>query len=249
MATAIPAHIKAVSLDFANTLYPLRASELELTIQSLHAFLEARMSRIIPYEALRSVYLDIRDRQFSENRSSLLENDFTDRIRQTIASAMMAVGETDPPDEELVAAAEYAYAASFVTTMRCRPDLAGIVERLAARFDGRVAVCSNFIRSDCIRRPLERDGIMPHLAGVVVSCEHGFIKPHSIVFEAVTRMLDVLPDAIVHVGDDWDADVIGAGRAGLSSIYTTEWRNEPDPFYGKEYWPLAEIRDIAELVD
>lgn len=249
MTLKLPDHIKAVSFDFANTLYPLQEADLEGTIVALHDFLERRLAHPIPYDAMRAVYLEVRAHQFASNRGSLRDNDFTERIRQVIASVQKGFGKHDgPPDEKLVADAEFAYAEGFVNAMRLPDGLVETIAEISKRFGGKVAVCSNFMRADCIRRPLERDGITPHLAGVVVSCELGFIKPHPIMFEAVTRILGVEPHEAVHVGDDWDADIVGAMRAGLSAIYTTQWRDEHDPFYGKEFTPLAEIGHIRELL-
>ena len=53
---------------------------------------------------------------------------------------------------------------------------------------------------------------------------------------------------MVHVGDDWDADIVGAHRAGMQAVYTRQWRDEPDRRYGaKGVVPLAEIDDLRDL--
>ncbi|MDR3707987.1 MAG: HAD family hydrolase [Capsulimonadaceae bacterium] len=241
--TAFPASIRAVSLDFANTLYPLRSGELEVTIRRLHAFLTQRLNRDIEYTSMREVYLDIRQRQFTENRPTLRENDFTARIAHVVASVTGA-----DPDPAVVADGERAYASGFIDTMIAPPGLASTIAALSKQFDGKVAVCSNFIRAEAIREPLRRDGITPYLAGVVVSCEVGYVKPHAKVFAEVVKLLGVAPEEIVHVGDDWDADIIGATRAGLNAIYTHQWRDEADPAYGVGATALAEIDSLDQLL-
>jgi putative hydrolase of the HAD superfamily len=241
----IPATIRAVSFDFANTLYPLRSGELEQTIESLHAFLESAVGYPVDYDDLRGVYLAVRERQFTENRPTLRENDFTERIAHTVSAALGGA----PPPPDLVAAAEDAYSQGFQRTMTMPYGLCDTIAAISERFKGRVAVCSNFIRADAIRGPLERDGIMPFLKGVVVSCEVGFIKPHPAVFRELLRTLDVPADQIVHVGDDWDADVLGATRCGMSAIYTTEWRDEIDSPYGTEARTIAEIERLADILE
>jgi len=240
----LPANIRAVSLDFANTLYPLRIGELETTIERLHAFLQDRLGCKIEYAAFRQTYLDFRDRQFAQNRPTLRENDFTLRIAHVVS---MALGGAPAP-ADIVAAAANAYAFGFIDTMTPPAGLRRIMEALSIRFNGNVAVCSNFMRADAIRVPLERDGISEHLAGIVVSCEIGFIKPHRLVFDAVARVLQASPCEIVHVGDDWEADMIGATRCGMSAIYTHQWRDEPDSAYGVDATPLAEIDTLERLL-
>lgn len=240
----LPAAIRGLSLDFANTLYPLRPKELDVTIQRLHAYLQERLNHRIDYSSMREVYLEIRARQFTQNRPTLRENDFTERIAHVVSSAMD--GAPAPPD--IVAGAQDAYASGFIDTMIAPDGLCETVEALSRRFDGRVVVCSNFIRADAIREPLARDGITRHLRGVVVSCEIGFIKPHRLMFEAAARILDLKPQEIVHVGDDWDADIIGASRTGMSTIYTRQWRDEIDEAYGHETKPVAEVASLAQVI-
>jgi FMN phosphatase YigB (HAD superfamily) len=52
------------------------------------------------------------------------------------------------------------------------------------------------------------------------------IKPHRAIFDAArTALGEPLPRAILHVGDDWAADVIGAADAG----WRTAWIRERPP--------------------
>ena len=241
----LPDHIRGISLDFANTLYPLRSGELEQTIERLHGFMEEALQFPVDYDDLHGVYMAVRERQFTENRPTLRDNDFTERIGAVVAAA---TGDAKP-DANLVKRAEDAYVDGFVDAMVAPPGLRDIVCDLAARFRGKVAVCSNFIRVDAIHRPLERDGILSHLAGVVVSCETGFIKPHPAVFKRVVDVLKLPPGDILHVGDDWDADVLGASRYGLECVYTRQWRDEIDPSYGTETSGIVEIDTLADLLN
>jgi len=239
----LPPTIRAVSLDFANTLYPLRPRELDVTIMRLHQYLQSHLDSRLDYACFRKTYLDVREGQFSKNRATLRENDFTERIRHVVAAVM-----GEPAPARIVAAAEDAYVSGFIDTMEPPQGMRSIIQELSRRFEGRVAVCSNFLRADAIRIPLDRDGISGELSGIVVSCEIGFIKPHPLVFEAVTRVLDVEPSEIVHIGDDWEADIIGGTRAGMRTIYTRQWRNEPDAAYGIEATPLCQIDLLEELL-
>jgi putative hydrolase of the HAD superfamily len=154
----------------------------------------------------------------------------------------------ESPSDDFVRAGQDAYAIAFANAMVAPSGLSEIVKAISERFHGNVAVCSNFIRADSIRIPLERDGIAPYLKGAVVSCEIGFIKPHPLIFQATINLLQESPEKIVHVGDDWDADVIGASRSGLKSVYTTQWRDENDPWYGKISCPIAEISELTRFI-
>jgi putative hydrolase of the HAD superfamily len=76
---------------------------------------------------------------------------------------------------------------------------------------------------------------------VVVSQRVGVIKPHPAIFGVAERELGVPGGAIVHVGDDWMADVVGAKRAGWRACYL---RNQPQD------WPrLVVERDAGVEAD
>lgn len=71
----------------------------------------------------------------------------------------------------------------------------------------------------------------------------GAAKPEALMFEEACRRLQVLPEQVVHIGDDPIHDVQG----GLEAGFRTVWVNRP----GRD-WPGgvradAEIRNLAEL--
>jgi len=233
--------IRAVSLDFANTLYPLRSRETEESLRRLHAFLQKRLGKPLEDESLFALYREIRSRQFTENRPSLRENDFTARIREMIEANL----DGEPTNPSLIRECEQVYADSFVAEMRLPAGARETIARLAETYA--LAVLSNFPLTECILRPLERDGLLPFLQTVIVSADIGYIKPHPSLFTALCEGLGAAPAEIVHVGDDWDADILGATGSGLHAVYTTEWRDEPDPFYG--LGPIAPLFEIARLRD
>ncbi len=46
----------------------------------------------------------------------------------------------------------------------------------------------------------------------------GYQKPHRAIFEHALELLGVPADRAIHVGDDLEADVLGAGRAGIEAV-------------------------------
>ena len=111
------------------------------------------------------------------------------------------------------------YSRAFVAALPPAPGGRG-----AARAPGRArtgsAILSNWPLAATIDRYVEAAGWTPHLAAVVVSQRVGTIKPHPAIFAAArTALGDPAPAAILHVGDDWAADVVGAKRAGWRAAY------------------------------
>jgi putative hydrolase of the HAD superfamily len=86
---------------------------------------------------------------------------------------------------------------------------------------------------------------------VVVSQRVGTIKPHPAIFAAARAALgDPAPAAILHVGDDWVADVVGAKRAGWRAAWL-DARPHDSPLPGSsrddEVEPDLELATLEEL--
>ncbi len=94
-------------------------------------------------------------------------------------------------------------------------DVLPALDQLAER-GFRLAAVSNW---DARLRPLLRElGLMSFFESVSVSSEVGFLKPSAVLFEHALRMLGLPANAVVHVGDSFAEDVVGAKSAGLSAV-------------------------------
>jgi FMN phosphatase YigB (HAD superfamily) len=127
----------------------------------------------------------------------------------------VAVGFSEPSE---VAAILELYAAAFVATTPVPPEIGPMLERLARSY--KVGILSNWPLALAIDRYLEAAGWSRHLRAVVVSHRVGFIKPRLEIFEAAACELGLASSpAILHVGDDLGADVMGAQRAGWRAAW------------------------------
>jgi FMN phosphatase YigB (HAD superfamily) len=78
----------------------------------------------------------------------------------------------------------------------------------------------------------------------------GTIKPHPAIFAAAREALGDPPAAaILHVGDDWAADVVGAKRVGWRAAYLAN-RPHDSPLPGSERTDeVAPDLELATLDD
>jgi HAD superfamily hydrolase (TIGR01549 family) len=67
-------------------------------------------------------------------------------------------------------------------------------------------------------RVVESLGISKYLDTVVISGVVGYTKPHPEIFRIALRNTGVGPREAVHVGDVYEADVVGARNAGVEGI-------------------------------
>jgi putative hydrolase of the HAD superfamily len=98
---------------------------------------------------------------------------------------------------------------------RIYDDVLPALDRLAAQ-GLRLAVISNWDeRLRTVLRCLDLDA---RFETIVVSCEVGHAKPHPAIFAEATRRLGLHADRILHIGDNPDADLLGARNAGLHAF-------------------------------
>ncbi len=157
-----------------------------------------------------------------------------------------AAARLSDPDE--IAWALEVYVDAWVEAVPAPPNVRPLLERLSQRY--RLGVVSNWPLAASIDRYFEAVGWAPLLSAVAVSERVGAIKPDRAIFDYAARMLGVPGQEILHVGDDWVADVVGAKRAGWHAGY---FRGRPDdsplPWSDRDTSVEAdlELRDLLEL--
>jgi putative hydrolase of the HAD superfamily len=93
-------------------------------------------------------------------------------------------------------------------------DVIPTLEALAAS-GTRLGIISNW--DERLLPLLERLRLQTYFDAIVVSCDVGFAKPSSVIFEHTAKKLGVAPELILHVGDSPQHDVAGAATAGFQS--------------------------------
>jgi len=223
------AGLAAITFDFGNTL-------VRVDRAGLHRVLDVTAERVCERGGLadRGAFLaawsEERERQFREALPLLREVDLAERVVRVLARCRgfappppgtawddEAAASRSTPDEVTFAVGTYSEA--FVGSLPPAPEAGGLLERLRRR-GFRLAILSNWPLAATIDRYAEASGWTRLLEGIVVSQRVGTIKPHPAIFRAAARVLgDPPPGSILHVGDDWDADVMGAKGAGWRAAY------------------------------
>ena len=251
--------ITAVTLDFGNTLVPVPASALGGVVAQTARVMSARLGPFDGDEIAR-IWGEERERQFREEVPQFRESDMDIRVVRVLARLRgmaapppemawddaAARGRSDPAEVALVLAT---YSDEFVASVRPAPDAAALIERLAARHA--VAILSNWPLASTIDRYAEMAGWASHLSAIVVSQRVGIIKPHPAIFAAARSALGGPdPGTILHVGDDWAADVAGATAAGWRAAWLTN-RPADSPLPGSartaSVTPDLELASLSEL--
>ncbi len=253
--------VEAVTFDFGNTLVPVGRAGLRRVVELTAEAVEARDPRI-DRAAFLTAWLEERDRQFRENVPQFREVDIAQRLVRVFARirGMTPPRAADRWDDavasrwseggEVVAALED-YSRAFVAGMPPAPGAAEVLRRLA-RDGRRVAILSNWPLAATIDRYVDAMGWTEDVAAIIVSERVGVIKPHPRIFGAARAALgDPEPSRILHVGDDWAADVAGAASVGWRTAWITS-RPADSPLPGSprdgSVTPDLELPDVRSLV-
>ncbi len=125
------------------------------------------------------------------------------------------------------------------------PDVPGALAALHGQ-GLKLGIITNAFQPMWMRdRELDAAGLSPALfACRTSSADVGYLKPHPAVFEHTLQALGAAPDEAVFVGDNPEADIVGAQRMGLRAVLRTT--NAPEPPAGIQ--PDARIESLDELL-
>ena len=247
-----------MTLDFGNTLVPVERGTLsEVVARTADRVVEELGLPDAP--AFVATWREERDRQFREEVPLFREVDLSQRAARVLARLRgQSPGPDEPWDDGRAAArstpAEVGtivatYSDEFVASVRPPAASRELIAALAGR-RFQVAILSNWPLASTIDRVADAAGWSPFLSGIFVSQRIGTIKPHPAIFDHVEERLGRRSGEIIHVGDDWVADVGGAMAAGWHAAYLcNRQRNTSLPTSVRDATvvPDLELDDLADL--
>jgi putative hydrolase of the HAD superfamily len=222
-------HIKAITLDLDDTLWPIwptieRAEKRLLAWLQLHAPATADLMQS-PHvrQALRALVHD----QWPK-----LHHDLNAMRRESIRLGLHRAGE-DP------ALAEPAFNEFFAARMDVTlfDDALPGLKWLAQRYP--IVGLSNGTAD------VHKIGIGEFFVASINAQDVGVGKPDPRIFQAAALHLGLEPHQILHVGDDANLDVIGALNVGMQ----TAWVNRADHLWSQPQEPHATVTTMLELCD
>lgn len=228
----------AITFDFGNTLVPVGRDALRRVAERTATAVEAR-SGPFSRDAFLAAWHEERRRQFAEEMPQGREVDVEQRVVRVLARMRgmlpppasarwddVAASSRSSPEERTAAVG--AYSDAFVAEIRPRPEVGPILAGLADRYP--LAVLSNWPLAATVDRFVAEAGWSGYFRAIVVSQRVGAIKPSRAIFAVAAAALGTPGERILHVGDDWRADVVGAKRAGwLAAYLRDQQRDSPLP--------------------
>lgn len=254
-----PLAVEAITFDFGNTLVRVDRAGLRRVVEvtAEHA---AERSAVRDVAGFMVAWAEERERQFRVEVPRFREVDLAQRVVRVLARmrGMAPPTEDDGWDDEAalrltepaeVAAAVEVYSNAFVASVTPVAGAADVLGGLAGR-GFRLGILSNWPLATTVDRYLEAQGWSSWFQAVVVSQRVGTIKPHPAIFAHAVAALGTPAERILHVGDDWLADIAGARAAGWHAAYFRGRQVDsplPSSTPGTQLEADFVIDDLAEL--
>jgi putative hydrolase of the HAD superfamily len=221
--------VQAIIFDLDDTLWAV-GPVIVRAEHAMYAFLAERYPRVLERHTLDSMR-DLRVRIALEH--PVMRHDFTWLRRESLRRHAR---EADYPEEMAEEAFEVFFRAR--NEVELYEDVLPSLERLQRRY--RLFAASNG------NADLAAIGLASFFEHALAARDVGRLKPDPRIFELLLERAGLAPAEALHVGDDAEADVEGARRAGLTPV----WINRRGA-----QWPAGEspppltVRSLTELAD
>ncbi len=212
--------IRGVIFDLGQTLIRFEGDRLRTYQESRAALVKALQDDGLEFDsrAFRRAFTAALDRYYREREVTLLETGLAGVLQEVLAR--FGLGQIGPESQRRALDAMYAVSEA---RWKVLPAAAEVLQELQA--DGlRLGLLSNAADEANVQRLVEKSGLRPFLGPILVSAALGVRKPDPRAFQAALQAMQLPPHEVVMVGDTLQADVLGARRMGMPSI----WLRPPD---------------------
>lgn len=225
-------------IDLDDTVWDFNANShvaLAATYKALHLD-----SIGTDYETFGNLYYSINKSLWTQYHHAQISREYL--MTERFAYPLRAVGYADP-ENRMAQRLNECYLELLSQQTQLVPHAAEVLEYLAGR-GYRMYVLSNGFR-EVQARKLQAGGIGRYFGRVVLSDEIGITKPDRRLFDYALRVTGSTAATSLMIGDNYDADIMGAAHAGWGQIYFDRFGNGytgDAPQY--TIHSLDELRDI-----
>ena len=110
------------------------------------------------------------------------------------------------------------FCSRYLTSLRLYEDVP-VLEKLTGYHVGIITNGAHDEHTDSQLSKVQYLGLSERIQSLTISGEIGVRKPKGEIFKVACERADVLPKAAIFVGDSVQNDIVGANRAGMTSVY------------------------------
>ena len=185
----------------------------------------------VDIQAFADKFLEVISEYYRNRAIDLIERPVEESLQKTISSFNIQ----QLPDSVLQAAIKsmYLYTESW---WKIEPDTHDTLNQLK-NMGYRLGLISNASNTADLNRLIDNHNLRKYFEIAIISAEEGIRKPDPQIFLRTLNRMGVKPENAVMVGDTLPADILGAQRSGVRSIWVTRRANRPEN---------NEVRDVIQ---
>ena len=206
--------IKAVLFDMFDTLMIIKKDHAFYSpaVKSMHNFLVQNGIQV-SFATFRDAYIKARDQIYEEADEKMEEPHFNVRIK----NALCDLGYRKEAESNLVQGATDVFCQEFMNYVSVDENAKSALQQLHRTYQ--LGIVSNFAIPECVTRLLDQQGLTELFEVIVVSAAVNKRKPHPEIFKMALQKLNLDPAEAAFVGDTVEADIQGAQKAGMKTVY------------------------------
>lgn len=211
--------IDAVSFDFFDTL----VFRDRLALGQVFEKTSQLGAGLVPgshYQALRKIRATRGFSSFRTKRAMMASGEGDEpRLRRVFEKSL----ETSLCDtsrlSELAKSLERIETAIEFRNLVAHPDALRVLQDLKRQGRKVIVTSDMYLPSSLLEKVMARCGLAEFVDDVIVSSEHGVTKASGALFATVIARAGMPAEKILHVGDNWQSDVVQARAAGLKALH------------------------------
>ena len=211
--------IFAILFDLVGTLIEESSSDLntkngyyEIQVKAIHCPLE-KNDISVDWPLFKSQYEQVRIRQKEKSNQTLREYDMCKRVSDTLHFFNYEL----PSTSNIIRRAVNAYMIPYINSLRIKQSTYDLLRTLATKYN--LGLVTNFAYPPGAYQVLDQFALRSFFKAIVISGEIGWKKPSKRIFDFTLSQLSLKPEEAVFVGDDYEADIVGAKKAGMRTVF------------------------------
>ena len=122
-----------------------------------------------------------------------------------------------PTDKAMEALSDF-FCSRYLTSLRLYEDVT-VLDELHTYHVGIITNGAHDEHTDSQLSKVRHLGLSERIQSLTISGEIGVRKPKVEIFKVACERADVLPEEAVYIGDSVQNDIVGANRAGMTSVF------------------------------
>jgi len=233
---------KGIGFDWAYTLVDLGEEDDRRPLQKVYEYLDSKNLTLPDFEEFLNRTRRIFHPMIEKSRTTNKEARFESVLQNLMDQLDIALN-----GEVTLKKLLEIYYQEVYSERKLYPEVMSVLNSLKS-LDVRMGIVSNTTNPGFMKEnEMRAVGLKPFFEFAIYSSDTPFRKPHPSIFEMAIESLNMKPEEILFVGDNFKLDVIGAQNVGMKSAWINRGRikssidREPD----YELYSLEDLLQIA----